>query len=405
MPEYTYTAIGDTGKVFRGTLVAVSEGEVEERLLQQGLTLIKSRRLKEGFFARFLTGSKVKARILIEFYFRFSQTMELGLPILSALDENAKMLPSKLMKRVIGETRASLENGNSLYEAMSRFPKVFKKLDLSIIMMGEQSGTLPKCLKELAAFFEWKEGIRSTIKRATLYPSFILVAILAVIGVWIGYVLPQMAVLLESMDVALPGVTRAVLGTSLFVQKNWYLLIGVVLLFIILFFIFKKSEKGALLIDKYLLKLPVVGKVATNIAFARFAHNFSTMYGAGMAINNIFERLTDNVLGNRHLDKLLSLAYQNIQKGQTIAEGFENAGGFPPLLLGAIKNGEVTGTLDESFTRLGDYFDTEVKRTVQTMVNAFEPLTIILLGGVFGLIILSIMLPLYDVVGDLGKAY
>jgi type IV pilus assembly protein PilC len=129
------------------------------------------------------------------------------------------------------------------------------------------------------------------------------------------------------------------------------------------------------------------------------------MFRAGMTINAIFEILTDNVLGNRYLEDRLTHVFRVVQRGQSISSAFESAGGFPPLLLGGIKNGETTGTLDDSFSRLGDYYDGEVKRSVQAMINAIEPLTIIILGGVFGLIVLSIMLPLYDVVGNLGKAY
>ena len=125
------------------------------------------------------------------------------------------------------------------------------------------------------------------------------------------------------------------------------------------------------------------------------------MYQSGMIISSIFEILTDNIIGNRYLEERLAKAFQEIQRGRPIAGGFETAGGFPPLFLGAIKNGEMTGTLDESFNRLGDYYDGEVKRAVQVMVNALEPMTIIFLGGVFALIILSIMLPLYDVIGQI----
>jgi type IV pilus assembly protein PilC len=151
--------------------------------------------------------------------------------------------------------------------------------------------------------------------------------------------------------------------------------------------------------------MPLVGKVTQNIALARLGHYFATMYNAGMTINIIFETLTDGVLGNRYLESRMIAAYQEIQQGVTIASSFKKAGGFPLLLLSGIKNGETTGTLDESFKRLGEYYDGEVKRSVQLMLSNIEPITIFILGGVFGLIILSILLPLYDVMGELGKAY
>lgn len=402
MPKYQYKAIDNTGKVIQGTMVALSAGDVEENLLEKGLTLIKIKSVKEGIRGRLAAAGKIKPRILIEFYHRLSETLEMGLPILSALEENAKILPSKFFGKVITEIKVAIESGRSLYEAMSRYPKVFNKLDLAIIRLGEQSGVLPKSMKDLADFLEWKEDLRSTIKRATIYPSFILLVILAVIGVWVGYVLPQMAVLLTEMGVPLPNVTRMVLNTSLFFQKNWLEFLGVILIGSTFLFVFEKTKRGGLLFHRFLLEVPIIGSIARNIALARLSHNFATMYQSGMTLNNIFEILTDNVLGNRYLEGRLEKAFREIQRGQTIALGFEAAGGFPPLFLGAVRNGELTGTLDASFSRLGNYYDGEVKRTVQAMVNAFEPAIIIFLGAVFAIIVLSIMLPLYDVIGKFG---
>jgi type IV pilus assembly protein PilC len=405
MPNYSYQAIDNSGKLFRGNVIALNDGEVELRLQQNGLTLIKSKQIKETALSKFFEGSRVQPRILIEFYYRLAQTLELGLPILSALEENAKLLPSKLLRRVAGETRVALEGGNTLYEAMSRYPKLFNRLDLGLIRMGEQSGMLPKVLKELAEFLEWKENIRSIIKRATIYPTFVMLAIVAVIGVWVGYVLPRMAAILGEMGIVLPPTTQVVLSVSLFLQSNWFWLLGAIIFSIISVYAIQRTKRGGILLHKYILKAPLIGEVALNIAVARLSHNFATMYRAGISINSIFEILADNVIGNRYLESRLTLAFEEIQHGQTIANSFENAGGFPPLLLGAIRNGETTGTLDDSFKRLGDYYDKEVKRAVEAMIAAFEPITMVILGGVFGLIALSIMLPLYDVISEFGKSY
>jgi type IV pilus assembly protein PilC len=329
----------------------------------------------------------------------------MGLPIVTALEENSKMLPSPRLKRTLSEVQIGIEGGQTLHEAVSRFPSIFSKLDLSIIQIGEQAGIMPQCLKDLSDFHEWKEDIRSTIKKAAIYPCFVLVALSAVIGVWVGYVLPQMAGLLTEMGAVIPDVTKVVLATSHFIRNNWiWLIIGIAAM-VACIFMMQRNPKGAVFLHKHILKTPLVGKVMQNIALARLGHYFATMYNAGMSINVIFEILTDGVLGNRYLESRMIAAYQDIQQGHTIASSFKKAGGFPLLLLGGIKNGETTGTLDETFKRLGDYFDGEVKRTVQVMLSNIEPITIFLLGGVFGLIILSILLPLYDVMGELGKSY
>jgi type IV pilus assembly protein PilC len=405
MARLSYQAIDPGGKVRRGTVVAFHERDLEDRLRDRGLTLISSKPAKDDGRIGRLSGGKIKPRMLIEFYRRFAQTVEMGLPILTGLEENAKVIPSKPLKRVIEDIKGALEDGSSLVDAMGQFPKIFEKLDLGIVRMGEQSGVLPQCLNDLADFLEWKEDLRGTIKRATIYPCFVLLAITGVIGVWVGYVLPQVGSLLLEMGVELPGITKAIMGTSLFLQANWtWLLFGVFAL-VGTVYLLQKTKQGKLAFHKHLLRVPIIGHLAANISYARLSRNFATMHRAGMTIPKIFHVLSDNVLGNRHLEAQVARTYRELEMGQSLAESFDNAGGFPPLLVGGIRHGEVTGSLEESFNRMGAYYDGEVKRAVEVLINAFEPAIMLLLGGVFGVIILSIMLPLYDVLGGLGQAY
>ena len=404
MPNYRYKAVNDAGNLFKGVAIAFDETDMDRQLTQSGLSLIKVQKIKESSLTQWLSGT-VSLRNLTEFYHRLAQTLEIGLPILSALEENGRYLPSKVMRKIAVELKVAVECGHSLYEAMEMHPKVFKKLDLAIIRMGEQTGVLPVCLKQMAAYLEWKDELRAHVRKATIYPSFVILAILAVLGVWVGYVLPQMVKVLSEMNVSIPQATLTVLSISEFVKSNWPVIGGASILLAILFFLFQRTKQGKLLFHRYLLKIPLIGNVLSNISISRLCHNFATMFNAGMAIQQIFSTLADNGLGNRYLESRLMVTFKEIEGGESIARGFEIAGGFPSLLLGAIRNGEATGTLDQAFKRLGDYFDQEVKRTVQALLSAIEPMAIISLGAVFGLIVLSILLPLYDVMGSMGKAY
>lgn len=404
MPNYSYKAVDDSGRVVKGVAVAFDEDDVELKLDQAGLALIRTRPITESVLSRWVSGA-IKLRTVVEFYHRLAQTLEIGLPLLSALDENSRYLPSKPMRRISGEIKVAVEGGRTLHEAMGAHPKIFAKLDLAIIRMGEQTGVLPACLKQLAAFLKWKEELRAHIRKATIYPSFVVVSIVAVLGVWVGYVLPQMVTVLQEMEVAVPQATLAVLNVSDLIKANWlWFLFGGALIAGALF-LYQRTEKGGVRFDSWLLRLPLLGPVLRNISLARLCHNFATMFGAGMAIQQIFSTLADHGLGNRYLETRLNIVYREIESGESIASSFDAAGGYPNLLLGAIRNGEATGTLDQSFQRLGDYFDTEVKRTVEALLAAIEPMAIIALGAIFGLIVLSILLPLYDVMGAMGKAY
>jgi len=391
--------------VVKGQLAAFNETDVELELKRRGLFLIESEAQRESLRSKWFGQRRVASKMLIEFYHRFAQTLEIGLPILSSLEEIGGSLPCRALKNIIGEVQFAVEGGSSLYEAMHRYPRAFQPLDLAMISMGEKSGVLPKCLRDLAAYHEWKAEIRAIFKKALLYPAFISCAIAAVIGVWVGYVLPQMVKVLSELGVALPWVTTTLLEVSTFLQTEWTWLMSGVTLGAAAFGLYYRTDSGRLAVHRRLLGVPVLGGIACHMALTRLCHNFATMLSTGMTINAIFQTLSHRALGNRYLEDRLAAAHQEIERGESIAGGFEKAGGFPSLLLGAIRNGETTGTIDEAFKRMGEHFDREVKRATQTVVNTIEPVAIFGLGGVFGVIVLSILLPLYDVMGELGKAY
>jgi type IV pilus assembly protein PilC len=405
MSSYHYKAIDDSGRVVKGQLAAFNETDVEQELKRRGLFLIESAVRRERQGAKWFNRRRIQAKMLIEFYHRFAQTLEIGLPLLSSLEEIGHSLPCRSLRGIVGEVQFAVQGGSSLQEAMQRHPRAFQPLDLAMIAMGEKSGVLPKCLRDLAAYHEWKAEIRAIFMKALLYPAFIGCAIAAVIGVWIGYVLPQMVKVLSELNIALPWVTRALLGASTFFQTEWMWLAGSAALMTGAFGLYQRRDSGRVAVHRRLLSLPVLGGIARNMALTRLCHNFATMIASGMTIKSIFQTLSQGAIGNRYLEDRLADAHQEIERGESIAGGFEKAGGFPSLLLGAIRNGETTGTLDESFKRMGEHYDREVKRSTQVLVNSIEPIAVLSLGGVFGVIVLSILLPLYDVIGDLGKAY
>jgi type IV pilus assembly protein PilC len=405
MSSYHYKAIDDSGRVVKGRLAAFNEADVEQELKRRGLFLVETAVRRQRLGAKWFVRRRIPVKMLIEFYHRFAQTLEIGLPLLTGLEEIGHSLPSRDLRSIVGEVQFAVEGGSSLHEAMQRHPRAFQPLDLAMVSMGEKSGVLPRCLRDLAAYHEWKSEIRAIFMKALLYPAFIGCAIAAVIAVWIGYVLPQMVKVLSELNIALPWVTSALLGASSFLQTEWMWLAGSAALMAGAFGLYQRTDSGRLAVHRSLLSLPVLGGIARNMALTRLCHNFATMIASGMTIKSIFQTLSQGAIGNRYLEDRLAAAHQEIERGESIAGGFEKAGGFPSLLLGAIRNGESTGTIDESFKRMGEHYDREVKRNTQVLVNAIEPIAIFSLGGVFGMIVLSILLPLYDVIGDLGKAY
>ena len=399
MESFRYLAIDERGEVVRGMIVSHNEKVLDDYLRRIGLTLIRATPVQDSIFTRLFSRGGIKPRILGLFYSRLSQALEVDLPIISILEENAMALASPGLRRVILEVKLMMEEGHSLAKSMEHFPHIFSDLEVSLVAMGEETGTLPQTLKELAEFIEWREDLKSTIKTASIYPAFVLVALGAVVAVWIGYIMPQMANLLVEMGVTLPLMTRIVLFTSKMVQSYWLPTLAVMIGAGAAFYTFLQSPKGRLKFDEWLLQVPLIGKVAENIALTRLTKNFAVMMKGGLPVNKIFAIIARGVLGNRYLEARLLRVQEHLQRGLRMSECFDRAGGFPLLLIGEVRNGESTGTLDQSFERVTSFFDQEAKRSVQGMIAAFGPLIVVILGGIFGIVILSVLMPLYDVIG------
>ncbi len=406
MPLFRYTALDGHGKLVKGTMVALTESDAEKRLSERNLTLIQAKKLSERFSSlATILNRQIKDRDLIEFYQRLSESLEVGLPLLSSLEENVKLTASKRLARSIERLKIDVENGLTLSQAMNQQPGIFDSLQIGIVAMGEKSGTLPEALKHLADFLEWKYRQKSLLKRASIYPVFIFFTVLIVIAIWVGYVLPQVGGFLQSMRIELPAVTRIVIRTSSWVQKNWIHIISSIAGLAIAFFLAKKTRWGSVKYDQFLLKLPLVGRIVLNSCLSRIGHYFSVMLEAGMTLVSIFELMTDGIVGNKYVEIQLGDAFEQIKQGKQFFEAFKMGKSFPDLFLGAIKTGEQAGKLADTFKRLGVYYDKEVKRSVKFLLAAFEPAVIVFLGVFFGIIIIAILSPLYDVIGKIAKVY
>lgn len=404
MENYRYLAITEKGYVSRGNLVAHNERALDAHLRRIGLTLIECRQIRESFLTRLFASQRVQPRILGLFYSRVSEALAVNLPIISVLEENAMALGSPSLRSTILEIKVHLEEGLPLAEAMQKFPKVFSELEVSMAALGEQTGTLPQCLKDLAEYIEWRENLKSTIKTASIYPAFVLVCLSLVIAVWIGKVLPIMAQMLLDMGVQLPIMTRILLVVSQFLRDYWLIALLFVSGVALWTYLVVKTPRGRIAWDRSLLKLPLVGKVIHQVALTRLTKNFAVMMKGGLPVNRIFDILIAGVLGNRYLEGQLQIAQDYLQTGLRLSESFERVGGFPVLLIGEIRNGETSGTLEQSFERVTRYFDNETNRAVKGMLAAFGPAVVVVLGVIFGVVILSILLPLYDVIGGV-KVY
>lgn len=191
MKNFRYLAVDEEGRTSRGKALAQNEEALARELRRMGLELIQCKAARESGFSRIGKG-KVPPRLMIMFYSRLAQSLDVGLPIIATLEDNAKTITSPTLRKIVADLIISLEAGNNLQQSLQQFPHVFSELEVSLIGMGEQTGVLAESLKDLAAFMEWREELKSTIKKASIYPAFLALAISLVIAVWVGFLLPQM---------------------------------------------------------------------------------------------------------------------------------------------------------------------------------------------------------------------
>ncbi|MBC7358899.1 MAG: type II secretion system F family protein [Desulfacinum sp.] len=396
MPAFKYLALDLKGRPRRGTVDAVDEWDAEKRLERMGLSVVRLTPVPVSRLARMIP-RRVSLFDLAHLYDRLSDSLQVGLPLPAVLEEIARQVKNPRIREALEDLRLQVEEGRTLSQGMERHARIFDRLQVGIVRMGEVSGTLPGALRRLADFLSWQAEQKAQVRRALIYPLSIMAAVAVVTGIWVGYVLPQVSGLLVNMDIVLPAPTRVILAVSAFLQRWWPALTAALILSGAGFLLWSRTESGRLTLDKWLLHLPFLGPVLLHVAMCRLCVHFSMMLEAGMTVGTIFEILTGGALGNRYLEKDVARIHQEVLAGRTLYQAFSTSRIYPDLVLGGLRTGEMTGTLSETFRKLGAYYDKDVTRQMKALTAAFEPASLLLLGGVFGAIILAILLPLYDV--------
>ncbi|SMC19031.1 type IV pilus assembly protein PilC [Desulfacinum hydrothermale DSM 13146] len=396
MPHFKYLAVDDHGRTTKGTIFAEDEWEAEARLERMALAVVRvvpaRHREMPAFLAR-----RVSLSELAHFYDRLSDSLGVGLPLATILEENSRNLRHPTLQRVLRSLRLQVEEGNTLAQAMEHHGAIFDSFQRSIVRMGELSGTLPRTLRQLADFLEWQAEQKAQVRRALVYPLVVLGVVFVVAIVWIGYVLPQVSAFLQDMDIPLPAATRFILNASAFLGSWWPLILGLLTAAAVGLAVWVRTETGKLIVSRLSLRIPVLGPLILKLAMCRLCTHFSLMLEAGMSVETIFETLCGGALGNRFLEKDLGRAHREVVAGRTLHEALSAKNIYPDLVLAAFRTGELTGNLSEALERLGQYYDKDVRRDVKALTALFEPASLILLGGTFGAVLLAILLPLYDV--------
>jgi len=399
MPRFKYQARNRVGEKVGGVMLANDEEQLAVTLREMDLYLVGAQ--PDRVSTPIYITRPVNRRELINFTTQLVTAIKAGIPILQALEDLESQTTNRAMKGAIQDIMQDLRGGASLSAAQSRHPHIFSEVYTSVTRAGEASGSLDKVLEHMIQFLEWQDALASEIKKATIYPAIVLSAVTILMGVLVGFVFPRMLPMIQSLNIPLPIVTRALLFTGEFVSAYWYLLLlGLVGLFI-LFRIFKSSEAGRFMVDAMKLRIPIIGNLIEMVCLSRFAHHVGTLMGTGIDITQTLS-ITERVVGNALIAQGIREAREKVNQGVSFWRALQETGVFPPLVIRMVFVGESSGSIDTSLERVTEYFDREIPTKVKRLFAVMEPLIVVVLAIMVLGVALSIFIPLYSVLGRIG---
>jgi len=400
MPAFVWKGKTRDGKAVSGERVADNK-ETVMALLRRDQVLVSSVKEKgrELSFPKF--GGGVPAKELAIFTRQFSVMIDAGLPLVQCLEILGSQQENKTFAKVLQQTRMDVEGGASLADAMRKHPKVFDDLFTNMIAAGEAGGILDTILKRLATYIEKSVKLTSQVKGAMVYPIAVLGIAGIVIAVILWKVIPTFAAMFAGLGAELPLPTRFVIALSdWFVRLLPFLIIGGVLLV----YAFKKyyaTHSGRRVVDKIIIKSPILGVLMQKIAVARFCRTLSTLISSGVPILDGLE-ITARTAGNAIIEDAIMAVRKGVESGLTIAQPLRETKVFPAMVIQMIGVGEQTGALDSMLSKIADFYEDEVDQAVANLLTLMEPIMILFLGVAVGGIIVAMYLPLFDLISKLS---
>jgi type IV pilus assembly protein PilC len=394
MASFTYTARSFSGDLRTATLEASSREDVVAQLRRQRLSVVK---IDEASATKKPRRGHIKMRDVVIFTRQFSTMINAGLPLVQALTILAEQSQNKVLADITRKVVFDVESGNTVADAMTKHPQAFSPLYVNMVAAGEAGGILDTILMRLATFMEKNDALVRKVKGAMIYPSVIMSVAGIAVTVLLIFVIPVFENLFSSAGLALPLPTRIVMGASRFLKGYWYIIIGIV---VAAWFAYKRyaaTSDGRLKIDRVLLQVPVLGDVLRKSAVSRFTRTLGTLVSSGVSILDGLE-ITARTAGNRVVQDAIMESRSSIAGGDTIAAPLKKSGVFPPMVISMISVGEQTGGLDEMLSKIADFYDDEVDAAVGNLLSLLEPLMIVFLGVVVGGMVVSMYLPIFDMI-------
>ncbi|MEX2470102.1 MAG: type II secretion system F family protein [Pseudohongiellaceae bacterium] len=416
MPSFEYNGRDGSGARVSGTLTAASADEAAARLFGDSVTPIDIRevsRQRRQSEARklaaegagnastmaninaFLAKKRVEVDDLIMFSRQMYSLTKAGLPLDRAIKGLQASMANAYFRRILGGVVESLENGQTLATALGRYPKVFSRLFLSLVHVGENTGRLDLAFQETSRYLELEKNTRKQVKSATRYPMFVMGAMVVALAIITVFVIPVFSQTFDRLGAELPWQTVVLIETSDFVVNYWPLLLAIVAGAVFAFMSWVRTEPGRLSWDRRKLRLPLAGPVFEKVALGRFSRTLSMVMRAGLPIVQGLN-VVSGAVGNAYVARNVQRMREGVERGESLQRTATNSGMFTPLVLQMIAVGEETGNVDELLGEVAEFYDAEVEYDLKQMGDAIEPILIVFIAGLVLILALGVFLPIWD---------
>src|SRR5579884_1174675 len=397
MPTYVFKAMDVAGIPAKGEVEAVSKQDVAEQLKQRGLIVLdiaskyRSKELNLELFSR------VKAKDLAVATRQLSTMVSSGMTILRALHVLETQSDSKVLKSTVQAVRQDVEAGLLLSDALERHPKVFSPLYVAMVRSGESGGVLEESLMRTADQLEKDAALRRQVRSAMIYPSLVITFAVVVLLALVAFLIPVFENVFKQFGGQLPTLTKFMVALSHLINHQWYLVLAVLIVTVVGFVYVKRSKWGRPRWDAFKLRVPMkIGDIVQKVAIARWSRTLSSLTSAGVPIMQALD-ITGKTAGNAVVEASMGEVIASVKSGGTISEPLAAAHVFPPMVAHMVGVGEETGALDAMLSKIAEFYEDEVAAAVKALTSIMEPVMIIVVGSIVGVIVISMYLPLFSV--------
>jgi type IV pilus assembly protein PilC len=400
MPKYHYQGVNVSGKRVEGVIEAAGGDEAKALLRKDRIRVTDLREKKQAVVFGF--GGGVKLKDVSAFTRQFASMNSSAIPLVASLDAITEQTENKVLKEASRRISSDVQSGVSLAEALSRHPRIFNRLYCAMVKAGEAAGILSSVLLRLADYQEKAVAVRTRVKSAFAYPALVAVVAVAALVALMTLVVPTFSAMLSELGAELPLSTRIVISASEF-MKVWLLPIVIALAIIIVMavYLYRANPRVKLGFDTMALKLPLFGDLQKKNAIARFSRTFGALLTGGVPIAEALA-ITSNTAGNSLLEQGFLKTLDAIRSGRPLAEPLKETGLFPPMVIQMVGVGERSGNLPEMLAKISDYYDSEVDTAITTLISVLEPSLIVVMGIVMAGVLISMYLPMFEMVGAIG---